>query len=340
MDKLAAMRAFVAIVDRGSLSAAALALGRSLPTMVRLLAALERSLGVVLLRRTTRRMSLTPEGRVYLERCRRILADVAETEDVVGATRAEPRGRLRVTAPVLFGQMHVAPAVTAFLAEHPAVQIDLVLVDRVLDLVEDGIDAAVRIARLPDSSAIAIPVGTMRRVVCASPELLRRVGTPERPEDLAGRPCVRFHGLASSAAWHFEDSGRPIVVPIDGPLTTNQAAAAVTACVAGLGFGVFLSYQVAAEVAAERLCVVLPRYEPPPLPVSLVYPEARIVFPRLRIFLDWMTRHLRGQKIGALAGPTPARRQVAPSAKETRAASARAKVARVAASKRTKRTSS
>lgn len=302
MDKLAAMRAFVTIVDRGSLSAAAVALERSLPTMVRMLAALERSLGVVLLRRTTRRMSLTPEGRVYLERCRRILADVAETEDVVGAARAEPRGRLRVTAPVLFGQMHVAPAIAAFLARHPAVQIELMLVDRVLDLVDDGIDAAVRIARLADSSAIAIPVGTMRRVVCASPALLRRVGVPRDPRGLAARPCVRFQGLAPNAVWHFEDAGRPLSVPVEGPLTTNQSAAAVTACVAGLGFGLFLSYQVAAEVRAGRLRVVLPRYEPPPLPVSLVYPEARLVFPRLRVFLDWMTRHLRGQKIGALPG--------------------------------------
>ena len=301
MDKLAAMRAFVEIVDRGSLSAAAVTLGRSLPTMVRMLAALERSLGVVLLRRTTRRMSLTPEGRVYLERCRRILADVAETEDVVGATRAEPRGRLRVTAPVLFGQMHVVPVITTFLAAHPGVQIELLLVDRMLDLVEEGIDAAVRIARLPDSSAIAIAVGSMRRVVCASPALLRRVGTPRRPEALAARPCVRFHGLAPNAAWHFEDAGRPVVVPIEGPLTTNQSAAAVTACVAGLGFGLFLAYQVASEVAAGRLRVVLPGYEPPPLPVSLVHPEARLVFPRLRIFLDWMTRRLRRQKIGALA---------------------------------------
>jgi len=300
VDKLAAMRAFVTIVDRGSLSGAALTLGRSLPTMVRMLADLERSLGVVLLRRTTRRMSLTPEGRVYLERCRRILADVAETEDVVGAARGEPRGRLRVTAPVLFGQMHVAPAVTAFLAEHPAVDIELLLVDRVLDLVEDGIDAAVRIARLPDSTAIAIAVGTMRRVICASPSLLRRVGTPRHPKDLSERPCVRLQGLAPNAEWHFEDAGRPVVVPVAGPLTTNHSAAAVTACVAGLGFGVFLSYQVASEVRAGRLRVVLPRYEPPPLPVSLVYPEARLVFPRLRVFLDWMTRHLRRQKIGAL----------------------------------------
>lgn len=300
MDKLAAMRAFVAIVDRGSLSSAAVALGRSLPTMVRMLAALERSLGVVLLRRTTRRMSLTPEGRVYLERCRRILADVAETEEVVGAARAEPRGRLRVTAPVLFGQMHVAPAVTAFLAQYPAVQIELLLVDRVLDLVDDGIDAAVRIARLPDSSAIAIPVGTMRRVLCGSPALVRRVGVPRHPQDLAALPCVRFQGLAPNATWHFEDAGRPLAVLVDGPLTTNQSAAAVTACVAGLGFGLFLSYQVASEIKAGRLRVVLPRYEPPPLPVSLVYPEARLVFPRLRVFLDWMTRHLRRQKIGAL----------------------------------------
>lgn len=293
MDALSAMRAFVEIVDRGSLTAAAESLDRSLPTMVRTLAALERSLGTVLLRRTTRRMSLTEEGRVYVERCRRILADVEEAGELVGPRRGEPRGPLRVTAPVLFGQMHVAPAVLKFLRRHPAVQVELLLLDRVVDLVDEGIDAAVRIARLADSSLIAIPVGKVRRVVCASPDLLRAGGEPERPEDLADRPCVRFRGIAPGNAWHFLEAGREFTVPVGGGFATNQTTAAIEACAAGLGFGLFLSYQVAPEVRAKRLRVVLREFEPAPIPVSLVYADARLLSPRLRAFLDWMKQRLR-----------------------------------------------
>ena len=289
------MRAFVEIVDRGSLTAAGEALDRSLPTMVRTLAGLERELGAVLLRRTTRRMSLTQEGRVYLERCRRILGEVDEAEELVGAGRGDPRGFLRVTAPVLFGQMHVAPALAEFVRQYPAVEVELLLLDRVVDLVDEGIDVAVRIARLADSSMIAIPVGDVRRVVCASPELLRTSGAPARPEELADRPCVRFLGLAPGNTWHFQEAGRDVAVHVAGSFSTNQATAAVEACVAGLGFGLFLSYQVEPAVRAGQLQVVLPDFEIPPLPVSLVYGEARLLSSRVRAFLDWMKPRLRGR---------------------------------------------
>jgi DNA-binding transcriptional LysR family regulator len=295
VDKLAAMRAFVEIVDRGSLTAAGEALDRSLPTMVRTLAGLERDLGAVLLRRTTRRMSLTEEGRVYLERCRRILGEVAEAEELVGAGRGDPRGFLRVTAPVLFGQMHVAPALAEFVRQYPAVEVELLLLDRVVDLVDEGIDVAVRIARLADSSMIAIPVGEVRRVVCASPELLRTSGAPARPEELADRPCVRFRGLAPGNTWHFQDGGRDVAVRVAGSFSTNQATAALEACGAGLGFGLFLSYQVEPAVRAKQLRVVLRDFETPPLPVSLVYGETRLLSSRVRAFLDWMKPRLRGR---------------------------------------------
>jgi len=292
MDKLAAMRSFVEIVDRGSLTAAGQALDRSLPTMVRTLAALERSLGVVLLRRTTRRMALTEEGRVYLERCRCILADIEQAEELVGPGQGEPRGPLRVSAPVLFGQMHVVPALLEFLQRHPAVEIELLLLDRVVDLVDEGIDAAVRIARLSDSSMIAAPVGTVRRVVCASPSLLREGGEPARPEELADRPCVRFRGLGAGNQWHFDDAGRDVAVTVGGGFATNQATAAIEACSAGLGFGLFLSYQVEPALRAGQLKRVLRAFEPPPIPVSLVYAEARLLSPRLRAFLDFMKPRL------------------------------------------------
>lgn len=293
MDKLAAMTAFVEIVDRGSLTAAADSLGKSLPTMVRTLAGLEESLGVRLLRRTTRRMSLTEEGEAFLERCRRILADVEEAEEMLTRGQAEPRGELRVTAPVLFGQMHVAPAVADFLREYRRVKVELLLLDRVVNLVEEGIDVGIRIARLEDASMIAIPVDEVRRVVCASPALLRRVGVPKHPEALAEQPCIRHHGLSPGPAWTFRVDGRSRAIPIEGPLVSNHAASARDACVGGLGFGLFLSYQVAPMLAAKKLRVVLADFEPEPIPVSVVYPHARLMSPRIRVFVDWMKQRLR-----------------------------------------------
>src|SRR4051812_40263892 len=178
MDKLRAMAGFVRIVDKGSLTAAAAGLGVSLPAMVRSLAGLERELGATLLNRTTRRLHLTDEGRLYLERCRAILGQVQEAEATLHSRRAAPRGRLAVTASVLFGQRYIAPLMSEFLQRHPEVSGDLLFVDRVVNLIEEGIDAAVRIGHLPDSSLAAIPLGKVRRVVCASPAYLRDHGVP------------------------------------------------------------------------------------------------------------------------------------------------------------------
>jgi DNA-binding transcriptional LysR family regulator len=292
MDKLLAMRSFVAIVDHGSLTAAATALGRSLPTMVRTLAALEESLGTRLLRRTTRRMSLTAEGQGYLERCRRILGDIEEAEASVTRAQIEPRGLIRMTAPVLFGQMHVAPALTAFLRRFDEVQVELMLLDRVVNLVEEGIDLAVRIAHLTDSSMVAVPVGRVRRVVCASPALLRNQGLPAHPRELSQRPCVRFRGLNPGDSWSFQDAGREISVRTRGSFTCNQAAAAAQACAEGLGFGMFLSYQVEPLVRTGSLQLVLADFELPSIPVSLVYVQDRLVSTRLRALLDWLKQTL------------------------------------------------
>jgi DNA-binding transcriptional LysR family regulator len=293
VNQLVAMRTFVEIVDRGSLTAAAEALERSLPTVVRLLSELEKHLGARLLQRTTRQMSLTEDGRNYLERCRRILADVEESERAVGRSQGEPRGIVRMTAPILFGQMHVAPLISRFLKCHRQVTIDLQLHDRVVNLVDEGFDLAVRIGRLADSSMIALPVGTIRRVVCASPKLLEETGVPQHPADLSSRPCVRFRGVTPGGAWTFEESGRPLQVSISSRLICNQAAAAAEACAEGLGFGLFLGYQVQPLVDAGRLQLVLENFEPAPLPVNLVYPEARLVSSRLRALLDWLKLHLR-----------------------------------------------
>lgn len=299
MDLLAAMRAFVQIVDSGSLTAAAAALDRAPPTMVRTLAALEAELGVRLLVRTTRQMALTEEGRVYLARCRHILQEVEQAEFAVTAADPDPRGEIRCTAPGLFGQRHVAPAVARFVSRHPKVSVDLLLLDRVVRLVEEGLDLGVRIGRLEDSSMIAVPVGQVRRVVVASPDLLRRAGRIERPEDLATYPCVVHHGSAPGGRWTFFDPeskrDTPRSVSISSRFASNQAAAVVAACADGLGFGCFLSYQVEPEVRAGKLEVLLADFEPLPLPVQIVYPDARLMSPRLRLFIDWMKQDLRAR---------------------------------------------
>ena len=259
--------------------------------MVRTLSALERELGVTLLRRTTRRMSLTEEGRIYLDRARRLLADLEEAEALVGSRRTSPRGQLRVTAPVLFGQMHVAPLLTAFLREYEEVGLDLVLLDRSVDLVDEGLDVAVRIGELPDSSLIATSAGRVGTVVCASPELAR-AHAPPHPDALATLPCVLFDGISPGQIWRFDDAGRELAVRVQGRLRTNQAQPAIDACIEGAGFGRFLSYQVAPALREGRLVRVLEAFEPRERPVQLAYPGARLVSSRLRAFLDWMKPRL------------------------------------------------
>lgn len=286
------MQTFVTIVDAGSLTGAAEVLGKALPTVVRSLATLEHELDVRLLQRTTRRMSLTAEGRMYLDRCRRILTDVEDAEHALAGQLTEPLGRLRVTAPVLFGQLRVVPALAGLLRAHPKLTVDLVLLDRVIDLVEEGIDVGIRIAPLSDSSMIATRIGEQRRVVVASPSLLRRVGPPKHPHQLATLPVVDVHRPSATSTWRFEDQGRAVSVAVRGPLACNQVAAGVEACAQGLGFGRFLGYQVRERIAAKQLRVVLKAFEPPPIPVHLVFAHARLISPRVRVFVDWMKAQL------------------------------------------------
>jgi len=295
MDKLRAMTSFVRIVDRGSLTAAAEDLGVSLPSVVRTLAALERELGVTLLSRTTRRIHLTDAGRSYVERCRMILGQVQEADAMLHSRRATPHGKLAVTASVLFGARYVAPLMSEFVLRHPQVRAELLFVDRVVNLVEEGIDAGVRIGRLRDSSLVAIPLGAVRRVICASPAYLRAQGVPRRPEDVVAHRCVRFTGLASHSEWTFRSTARKFAVT--SVLTCNQAAVAIEACVRGLGLGLFLSYMVAPLVREGRLKYVLEDFEPEPLPIHLVYPHSRVVSPTLRAFAELCTKRLRRTRL-------------------------------------------
>jgi DNA-binding transcriptional LysR family regulator len=293
VNKLVAMATFVRIVEKGSLTAAAAALDTSLPSVVRTLAALERELGVRLLNRTTRRIHLTDEGGQYLERCRVILSAVHETEAAFTRGRAEPQGRLVVTASVLFGRRYVAPIVNAFLHRHPKVSAELLFVDRVINLVEEGVDVAVRIGRLRDSSVVAVPVGHVRRVVCASPEYLRRSGTPRTPQEVRDHACVRHTGLAPRADWNFRSGRRTVSVPLNAVISCNDIDSSLEACLGGHGLGQFLSYQTAPYRNEKRLRYVLEEFETEPLPVQVVYPQSRLVTGKVRAFVDECVRALR-----------------------------------------------
>jgi DNA-binding transcriptional LysR family regulator len=292
MDKLQAMSVFVQIAERGSLTAAAAATGKSLPSVVRILANLEDALQARLLNRTTRRLSLTEEGRLYLQNCRRILAEIDDAEAALGQQQKTPSGLISVTAPVRFGELHAAPAINSYLQRFPSVRVRLLLLDRTIDMLEEGIDIAIRIAPLTDSSLIAKPIGQIREVTCASPALLQRCGLPERPEALSELPCVRFTGLSTASPWQFADRGKPLNVSIDGPLTCNQVNASIQACVGGLGFGRFLCYQAMPAVQRGELKIVLQDFEPKPIPLSLVFLENRLLSTRIRTFVDWMAKAL------------------------------------------------
>ncbi len=292
MDKLRAMRAFIAIADAGSLTAAARVLGCSLPAVVRSLAALEAELGARLFNRTTRRIALTEAGRRYLERCREVQSLVAEAEAELGAEQKEALGALSVTAPVLFGERHVTGGITEFVRHHPKVQARVLLVDRVVNLVEEGIDVGIRIGDLPDSSLIARSVGEMRRLTVAAPGYLVRQGTPRHPKELTFHNCVRYW-RAGADAWTFSVEGNPVLVPVRGNFSINQASAAAEACAAGFGIGTFFAYQVAPLVATGRLRVILAQFETPPRPIHIVYPAARLLPARTRLFIEAIARHIR-----------------------------------------------
>jgi DNA-binding transcriptional LysR family regulator len=296
MDKLVAMTTFVRIVEAGSLTAAAHTLDASLPTVVRTLAALERHLGVSLLKRTTRRIHLTDEGAQYLERCRIILSALQDAEDTLVSRRSEPAGKLTVTASALFGRRYVAPIVCDFVARYPKVTADLLFLDRVVNLIEEGVDVGVRIAHLRDSSMMAISVGRTRRVVCASAQYLRRHGVPKKPSDLRQHNCVRHVGLVPRNEWQFRDGARHVSVPISSAITCNDIDSAVNACVAGLGLGMFLSYMVAPNMKDGRLKYVLEDFEIEPTPVQVVYPQSKLLSNKVRSFIDECVSKLRGQK--------------------------------------------
>lgn len=302
MDRLDAMRVFVAVAATGSLSAAARQLGAPLTTVNRKLMALEQQVGVRLITRTTRRLALTEPGRRYLEACRRVIADLDEAERSLLGEHGEARGELSVSAPVVFGRLHVLPVIAEFLRAFPQIDIRLLLLDRNVDLIEEGQDIAVRIGVLPDSTLIATRVGTIRRVVCASPAYLKTRGVPQAPEDLAQHDCITFTALAQPDRWVFPGDRGERRIPIHSRVVVNTAEAAVDAAVAGLGITCVLSYQAARPVADGALQLLLEGDEPPALPVSVIHREARLPPAKVRQFVSFAAMRLR-QNLAAAVTP-------------------------------------
>jgi DNA-binding transcriptional LysR family regulator len=293
MDRLDAMAAFVLAVERGSLAAAARELRRSPPAITRAIVALEDHVGSQLLRRTTRSLALTEAGEHYIAVCRRVLADLDEADRVAGGQHTIPRGRLAITAPIAFGHLHVQPVVDAFLAAYPEVQVELALLDRVVHIIDEGFDVAVRIAALPDSSLIALRIGEVTRILCASPAYLRRCPPLAAPPDLVAHACIASPP-EGRGPWTF---GRTSVrVPIR--LAVNTASAAIASALAGNGIACVLSYQVETELRTAKLVRVLAEHEPPPVPVHLVYGGTPPVAAKTRAFSSFALPRLRA----ALAG--------------------------------------
>jgi DNA-binding transcriptional LysR family regulator len=282
MDRLDAMQAFVAVADLEGFAPAARKLGLSPSGVTRLIAALEERLGARLLQRTTRKVALTDVGSRYLERIRRILADVEEAERSAEGERTRPHGRLVVSAPFGFGRLHVSPVMSAYLSRYPEVTAELRVSDRMINLVEDGVDLAVRIGHLADSTLVARHVGEMRRIVVASGPYLKQRGEPDTPEAITSHDTIQF-GVTE---WRFVDNGRDIRVASAPRFTTNSADAAIQYAAQGGGLTRVLAYQAAEAIKDGRLRIVLAKFEPPALPIHIVYPTSRLLSAKVRAFID------------------------------------------------------
>jgi DNA-binding transcriptional LysR family regulator len=294
MDKLSAMATFVRAVDAGSLSGAARSLPSSLTSVSRQISALEEHFGTRLLLRTTRRLALTDEGRILYERAKAILGEVKEIEAALSRDRHQPSGRIRVAAPSLMGRLVIAPLLAEFLRRYPALSVDLLLVDRAVDLVEEDIHLAIRIGRLRDSQLVARKLADLRMIVCAAPAYLAQRGAPQAPGDLAHHDCLVFSDVPSSAEWRFADDGKAgRKIRISGRLWMNSLDALATAAKEGAGIVRVPSWQAEADLAAGRLVRLLAEYEPAPVPLHLMFQPSRPASPKIRAFVDYLVERWR-----------------------------------------------
>lgn len=293
MDRFVALKVFVAVGEEQSFSAAARRLALSPPAVTRAISALEQTLGVKLLQRTTRIVRLTEAGARYLLDCKRVLSELEDADQAVSGAQAEVRGTLAITASVLFGRLFVAPLLREFLSRHPKVNVRALFVDRVVDLIDEGLDVAVRVAHLSDASFTAIRVGAVRNVVCASPGYLKRHGVPRSPEDVKERAALCYSADRSPPVWTFQVGKRTVSVRPSARLIVNSQEVAMQGAVAGEGLTRVLSYQAAADVKAGRLRVILSEFEPAPIPIHVIHREGRRAAARVRAFVDFAVAELR-----------------------------------------------
>ena len=295
MDRLEAMTTLLAVVDTGSLSAASRRLHMPLTTVSRRISELEAHLRTRLLNRTTRRLTLTDAGDAYVAACRRIVEQLEEAERVAAGEYQAPRGELTVTAPMVFGRVHVVPVVAGFMEAYPDVKLDLRLSDRVLDLQEEHVDVAVRIGELPDSAMLARKLGTLRRIVCASPDYLERCGVPDTPEDIAGHECVVFRGFERPEGWAFAGKSGKATVPVRSRITLDTAEAVVEAGIAGIGLIRVFCYHVIPTIRQGKLKALLVDFELAGPPVHILHPGGGLMPLKVRAFLDYSTARLQAR---------------------------------------------
>jgi DNA-binding transcriptional LysR family regulator len=293
MDRLYLMTVFVAVAEEESFAGGARRLGMSPPAVTRAIAALEDRLGVRLLNRTTRFVRTTEAGQRYLDDARRIIGEVDEADEAAAGINAEPRGHLAITAPVLFGKLFVLPVIVEFLQRYPAVEVSALFLDRVVNLLEEGLDVGMRIGELPDSSMNALRVGSVRRVMCASPGYLEKHGTPHSPAALSGHTIIAATGISATSDWKFGQGFKLSAVRVKPRLTVSSIDAATEAVLLGFGITRLLSYQVAPQLASGRLKIILSEYEPAPLPIHVLHREGRYPSAKVRSFVDLIAVRLR-----------------------------------------------
>lgn len=293
MDRFTEMQIFVAVAESEGFAAGSRKLKISPPAATRAVADLEQRLGIKLLIRTTRYVRVTDAGQRYLNDCKRILAEVSEADDAAIGINAAPRGHLVITAPVLFGRMYVTPCVVEYLQKFPDTEISAMFVDRVVNMLDEGVDVALRVGDLSDSSFKALKVGNVRRVVCASPDYIKKHGLPMHPNDLSNHQIVVASGLGLNMEWRFQEDKQPKVIRVKPRLIVTSNDAAIEAAVEGLGITRVISYQVAAELAAGRLKIILSEFELPPLPINILHREGRNSSTKVRTFIDMVAEKLK-----------------------------------------------
>ncbi|MGN6480114.1 LysR family transcriptional regulator [Luteibacter sp.] len=293
MDQIHLMRVFVAVGEEESFAAASRRIDLSPAAVTRAIAALEEELGVKLLARTTRNVRLTEAGRRYLDDTRNILASITEANEAAAGVNAAPKGNLSVTSSVLFGRWFIMPCIVRYLQEHPEVEVSAFFLDRVVNLVEEGMDVAVRIGHLPDSSLKALRVGQVRRILVASPDYLAKHGVPKHPADLLHHTVIAASGISPRVDWKFGAVDDPTMVRMRPRLTVSSNDAAIAGAVAGLGVARLLSYQVGDDLAAGRLQIILAEYEEAPWPVHILHRESKYGSSKVRHFIDLLAEHLR-----------------------------------------------